>query len=170
MDALPSIAQLERLFGSPPVSVAETALGQVLPLAKWPEGEVKVEARTGGRAAIAYLNPRQRHVSIEVRAQGETIAQLDLREVDRVDAVVRAGGVAALNVTLDRQLASLSVRPDVRVLLRAGVPKTTAEHTSGEAQWYADPSGRFELRYWNGDDWTEHVFAAGSRGVDPPVY
>ena len=25
------------------------------------------------------------------------------------------------------------------------------------AAWHTDPSGKFELRYWNGKEWTEHV-------------
>ncbi|MEY4340261.1 MAG: hypothetical protein RLZ14_2111 [Actinomycetota bacterium] len=35
--------------------------------------------------------------------------------------------------------------------------------------WYADPSGRFELRYWDGNAWTEHVSRAGQQFIDPPV-
>jgi hypothetical protein len=37
------------------------------------------------------------------------------------------------------------------------------------AGWYADPSGRFELRYWDGAAWTEHVSRAGQQFTDPPV-
>jgi hypothetical protein len=37
------------------------------------------------------------------------------------------------------------------------------------AGWYADPSGRFELRYWDGGAWTEHVSRAGQQFTDPPV-
>ena len=37
------------------------------------------------------------------------------------------------------------------------------------AGWYADPSGRFELRYWDGNAWTEHVSRAGQQFTDPPV-
>lgn len=36
------------------------------------------------------------------------------------------------------------------------------------AGWYADPSGRFEYRYWDGSKWSEHVSRAGSQSVDPP--
>lgn len=36
------------------------------------------------------------------------------------------------------------------------------------ANWYKDPSGRFEMRYWNGSEWTEHVATAGKQSVDPP--
>ena len=37
------------------------------------------------------------------------------------------------------------------------------------AGWYADPAGRFELRYWDGNTWTEHVSRAGQQYTDPPV-
>jgi len=48
-------------------------------------------------------------------------------------------------------------------------------HTTGPttpavpAAWYKDPSGRFELRYWNGTTWTEHVSRNGQQFTDPPV-
>jgi Protein of unknown function (DUF2510) len=37
------------------------------------------------------------------------------------------------------------------------------------AGWYADPAGRYELRYWDGTAWTEHVSRAGQQYTDPPV-
>jgi hypothetical protein len=37
------------------------------------------------------------------------------------------------------------------------------------AGWYADPAGRFELRYWDGGTWTEHVSRSGQQFTDPPV-
>ena len=37
------------------------------------------------------------------------------------------------------------------------------------AAWYPDPSGRYELRYWNGSAWTEHVSRNGQQFTDPPV-
>jgi len=54
----------------------------------------------------------------------------------------------------------------------AGTAPVDAEQ-SGQplppADWYPDPSGRFELRYWNGSDWTEHVARKGKQFTDPPV-
>ena len=35
--------------------------------------------------------------------------------------------------------------------------------------WYADPSSRYELRYWSGTEWTEHVSRSGQQFTDPPV-
>jgi len=37
------------------------------------------------------------------------------------------------------------------------------------AAWYKDPSGRYELRYWNGSAWTEHVARDGQQFTDAPV-
>ena len=47
-------------------------------------------------------------------------------------------------------------------------PEPAAE-SAVPAGWYADPSGRFELRYWDGTAWTEHVSRAGQQFTDPPV-
>lgn len=35
------------------------------------------------------------------------------------------------------------------------------------ANWYPDPTGRHDQRYWDGEQWTEHVFTEGVQGVDP---
>jgi hypothetical protein len=32
--------------------------------------------------------------------------------------------------------------------------------------WFADPSRRHQLRYWNGQSWTEHVSDGGTQSVD----
>jgi Protein of unknown function (DUF2510) len=37
------------------------------------------------------------------------------------------------------------------------------------AGWYPDPSDRYELRYWDGTQWTEHVARQGQQFTDPPV-
>lgn len=44
-----------------------------------------------------------------------------------------------------------------------------ASAAAAPAGWYADPSTRFELRYWDGAQWTEHVSRAGQQYTDPPV-
>jgi len=35
------------------------------------------------------------------------------------------------------------------------------------ASWHPDPSGRHELRYWDGTQWTEHVVDRGEQSTDP---
>jgi hypothetical protein len=50
-------------------------------------------------------------------------------------------------------------------------PEPAAEPAAAAAPagWYADPSSRFELRYWDGTTWTEHVSRGGQQFTDPPV-
>jgi hypothetical protein len=38
---------------------------------------------------------------------------------------------------------------------------------AADPDWYPDPTGRYEQRYWDGSHWTEHVTVAGQQGVDP---
>ncbi len=35
------------------------------------------------------------------------------------------------------------------------------------ANWYPDPTGRHQLRYWDGNAWTDHVSNNGAQGADP---
>lgn len=46
---------------------------------------------------------------------------------------------------------------------------TAAAASAAPAGWYADPSSRYELRYWDGGQWTEHVSRGGQQFTDPPV-
>ncbi|WP_336249041.1 DUF2510 domain-containing protein [Stomatohabitans albus] len=38
-----------------------------------------------------------------------------------------------------------------------------------KADWYADPSGKYSLRYWDGATWTGHVSTNGSQEWDDPA-
>ena len=49
------------------------------------------------------------------------------------------------------------------------VTETTPTSAAAPAAWYADPSNRFELRYWDGSEWTEHVARGGQQFTDPPI-
>jgi hypothetical protein len=55
------------------------------------------------------------------------------------------------------------------VVQPAAQPAAQAATPAVPAGWYADPAGRFELRYWDGGTWTEHVSRAGQQYTDPPV-
>ena len=48
-------------------------------------------------------------------------------------------------------------------------PTTTPTTTvpSVPADWYKDPAGRYDFRYWDGSKWTENVSRAGARFTDP---
>ena len=51
----------------------------------------------------------------------------------------------------------------------AAAASSAATSGAAAAGWYADPAGRFELRYWDGGQWTEHVSRQGQQFTDPPV-
>ncbi len=51
----------------------------------------------------------------------------------------------------------------------AQVAQPAQTSQAAPAGWYADPSGRYELRYWDGTAWTEHVARSGQQFTDPPV-
>jgi hypothetical protein len=48
-------------------------------------------------------------------------------------------------------------------------PAPVAAATSTPPGWYPDPAMRYELRYWDGNQWTEHVARQGQQFTDPPV-
>jgi hypothetical protein len=50
------------------------------------------------------------------------------------------------------------------------VPSPSVAPAPGAAPapcWATDPTGRFEMRYWNGSHWTAHVTSGGQTHVDP---
>lgn len=46
---------------------------------------------------------------------------------------------------------------------------SAAPTPSVPADWYKDPAGRYDYRYWDGAKWTEHVSRAGTVHKDPPT-
>lgn len=46
---------------------------------------------------------------------------------------------------------------------------SNSTETTVPAAWYADPAKRYELRYWDGKEWTEHVARGGQQFTDAPV-
>ena len=69
------------------------------------------------------------------------------------------------------QAATASVQDPVPASVPAGETPAAEPQAAGAAPagWYADPSARFELRYWDAAQWTEHVSRAGQQYTDPPV-
>ena len=43
-----------------------------------------------------------------------------------------------------------------------------SETGTNPPDWYPDPYGRHEMRYFDGTQWTEHVTSHGKQSVDPP--
>jgi hypothetical protein len=67
------------------------------------------------------------------------------------------GGAALAVVVAVRRRQARGPRPALATWAQEAVP----------AGWFADPSRRHELRYWDGREWTERVSDRGSQAVDP---
>lgn len=78
-----------------------------------------------------------------------------------------AGWAVAPAAATTPQPTSISTAYTASAAVQPSAPASTAP--SVPAGWYADPSGRYELRYWDGTAWTEHVSRAGQQYTDPPV-
>jgi hypothetical protein len=44
-----------------------------------------------------------------------------------------------------------------------------AQPPAAPAGWHPDPTGRFEIRYFDGANWTDHVARGGQQATDPVV-
>ena len=91
-----------------------------------------------------------------------------------------AEGWEVVNIvpTFDCRYCAFLRRPTNSSTATSGVtsdsatPATTAATPTSAATpaaWYPDPSKRFELRYWDGAEWTEHVARGGQQFTDQPV-
>lgn len=113
---VPSITQLRELFGAEPVSIAEVALGQFLPLERWPAGEIEVTSEVAGRRAVVYLNPMKHSVAVDIYAP-DLVASIAVGDVDVVFAAIDSGGRRAMKVNVGggtcRTRITLRLRPDI---------------------------------------------------------
>ena len=86
-----------------------------------------------------------------------------------------AAGAAAVAATSEPAVVeqppaqAMPVEEAAKEPAQAPAAAETTPESAVPAGWYADPSGRFDLRYWDGNAWTEHVSRAGQQYTDPPV-
>ncbi|MEY4031489.1 MAG: hypothetical protein RL573_400 [Actinomycetota bacterium] len=83
-------------------------------------------------------------------------------------AAERAATAASASSDSPWQSANTSTPASAGFAAAQTQPQSGGAVPSVPANWYKDPSGRFEMRYWNGTEWTEHVATAGKQSVDPP--
>lgn len=131
-------------------------------------------------AALTSADPSElARLMTERSAQGWEILQI-VSTGSQVTAFVRRAAIAGTvnNVTATATTATPApTSPTPTSPTPVSQPAaTTASSTASSvgdavapAAWYPDPSGRFELRYWNGSAWTEHVSRGGQQFTDPPV-
>ena len=100
-----------------------------------------------------------------------TLPAAGYESADSAGEAIRLSPVARTVLVQLLANTELSQRATVTALgaLAASGSAAQAAADAAPAGWYADPAGRFELRYWDGTQWTEHVSRAGQQYTDPPV-
>lgn len=101
---------------------------------------VEIDRVVGTQFATRYRDAAWRYALLVASCDGPMT-------VEEADSVTRY--VGAMNQAISRRSA----------------PATEA--ASAAAQWAPDPFSRFELRYWNGSQWTDEVSTGGVVGRDP---
>jgi len=116
--------------------------------------------RHEGRVSVApFAGSTDTSTSVAATAPMATPSSADA--VTRVGAAAPAATVAAQPVVAQTVATQPSATTPSPTVAGSSVPDVPAN-------WYKDPSGRYELRYWNGSAWTEHVATGGRQSVDPP--
>lgn len=116
-------------------------------------------------AALHPFNASPESLAAELTrrsAEGWEVVSITTTPEGRYCAFLRrpttASSTSPTTVTGDAAQASVTVSMS-----------SNAVNPNVPAAWYKDPSGRYELRYWNGTAWTEHVARDGRQFTDPPV-
>jgi len=73
------------------------------------------------------------------------------------------------NLRLNQLVASLTGSSYHEAYATPSAPSAPSAPSGPDARWYPDPSGRHQLRWWNGNEWTDSVFDGGVASNDPPV-
>jgi hypothetical protein len=106
--------------------------------------------------------PRSGEANVAVGPSvGPTIFRTVILTIAGTLILLLAGAVLAVVVAVRRNRARrLLPAPAAQPVAAWGQP-------TGPAGWFTDPGRRHELRYWDGQRWTEHVSDRGTQGVDP---
>jgi hypothetical protein len=93
-------------------------------------------------------------------SDGQTLADIEQTENVRSVGSVLSAVAACLAIFVVHRITQR--QEQARDARRAIGSDTTAAPA-----WYADPTGRFEYRYWNGSAWSEYVARGGQMSTDP---
>ena len=122
-------------------------------------------------------NPHQLASELTRRSQeGWEVVQITFDGAAWFHAFIRHSGYVSVaphpGMTPDQLKANDAAPAAAANAVTGATPVASATATGATpnvpADWYKDPSGRFELRYWNGTAWTEHVATGGTQSTDAP--
>lgn len=122
--------------------------------------EVVSVVESGGR--VHAIMRREGSPPAASSAPAEAVAPVEAAAATPAEVVTPAEPVAVTPIE--------SAQPVAASAAAASTPSNaTVAITHTPAGWYPDPSGRFEMRYWDGLAWTEHVSRQGQQFTDPPT-
>lgn len=122
-------------------------------------------------------NPHQLASELTRRSQeGWEVVEIVFDGAAWFHAFIRHSGYVSVaphaGMTADQLKANVAASSASVIAATAAAPVASTTATGATpnvpADWYKDPSGRFELRYWNGTAWTEHVATGGTQSTDAP--
>jgi hypothetical protein len=89
---------------------------------------------------------------------GSTVTLEDYQRVDRIDATgsILTATAACFAIVVVRTITRRQELMQTEWLSRL----------VSDPGWYADPTARFDYRYWDGSGWSEHVAKAGRMATD----
>jgi hypothetical protein len=106
--------------------------------------------------------------SYDAGATPEPTSSYDAGATPEPTSSYDAGATAGYNAGATTD-SGISASTEAAAETQPAATEQAAAASAAPAGWYADPAGRFELRYWDGNQWTEHVSRAGQQYTDPPV-
>jgi hypothetical protein len=118
-------------------------------------------------------NPHQLASELTRRSQeGWEVVEIVFDGAAWFHAFIRHSGYVSVaphaGMTADQLKANVAAPSTTNAATTSAPVAATGTTPNVPADWYKDPSGRFELRYWNGTAWTEHVATGGTQSTDAP--
>ena len=105
---------------------------------------------------------------LQIVTSGTNITAFARRAAVTAQVATPAATAPATSATWSSTASTSASTPVVTSAVNTSVASSVGD-AAAPANWYPDPAGRFELRYWNGSAWTEHVSRNGQQSIDPPV-
>jgi len=130
------------------------------------DGWSVVQIVSAGSSIVAYLS---RPATAGGSADSTTVAAATATAAVAASPAAEPSAATAPATTDTAPVADTAAAPATDPAPVAAAAPAPAASDAVPAGWYPDPSGRFELRYWDGSRWTEHVSRAGQQYTDPPV-
>jgi Protein of unknown function (DUF2510) len=156
------------------VSLASVSSGEEVPIRLYGDSETYSIGGRSGRAVGTFQIDKPGRFLLRSEGEPQAIQASVAVGPSTTPAIFRAlvltlpagfilfvgGAVLAVVVAVRRDRAR-------RALLAPAIQTGTSVQGAVPAGWFADPSGRHELRYWDGQRWTEQVSDRGTQTVDP---